>query len=120
MSKYVVVKLINPEMDACAHHPSGIATMGDGGDLWPVDAEIVSKPYVDYDAARGVLEAKLTELFLEVSQSCCGEWAAFEFDGCGRTITVNKVDDDFRPRGEGKWVYKFLVVELPEYFFEPA
>ena len=34
--KYLVIELVNPKVDACAHHESGVATVSDGGDFWGV------------------------------------------------------------------------------------
>lgn len=114
MSKYVVVKLINPKLDACAHHPSGVATIGDGGDSWPVDAEIVSGPYADRETAWADLDAWFTDHLSKVERDCCRGWGAFEFSGVGRTIMVGRLDSNHNPCWDEEWVYKFLIVELPE------
>ena len=109
--KYAVIEFRNPEMDACRHHASHIATMLDGGDPWPVTANCVSRLFDTRKEAWEKLKLLLAERKADLEGRVCQPWVIIE--GFMETLLVfHDCDDD--PDDEYEWVFKMEVVGIPE------
>lgn len=111
--KYVVIEYRNPAMDACAHHPSQIATMSDGGDPWPVTATCVSRLYDTQTEAFEMLKQKFTERKSDLKNRVCHPWVIVE--AYHDTLFVCELDIDQHPKMHtSEWVFKMEVLCVPE------
>lgn len=111
--KYVVIEYRNPVIDVCAHHPSQIATMLDGSDLWPVTATCVSRSYDTHTEALERLKQLFAERGADLDNRVCKPWEIFEVNQ--KTLCVGELDAEGFPEIDtSEWVCKMEVVGIPE------
>lgn len=68
--KYLVIESVNPKVDACAHHESGVATVSDGGDLCGAPLVFVrSKLLNGRDEAKEIAEMLCRKQYEELKES---------------------------------------------------
>lgn len=67
--KYLVIESVNPKIDACAHHESGVATVFDGGDSYGVPWLFVRSELLDSrDEAKKIAEMLCRKRYEELKE----------------------------------------------------
>lgn len=68
--EYLVIELVNPKIDACAHHESGVATVSDGGDSFGVPWAFVRSELLNScDEAKEIAEMLCRKKYEELKES---------------------------------------------------
>ena len=125
--KYLLVQMVNPTIDACLHHESGIATCSDGGDTCGVPWVFTEHKLFN---SRKEAEQMADKLFLEqyerLNESIFEKsgWiiaASEDIDGCKMWLSAMAPRTLFLYRDiqetcecEWEWLYQFSVLEVKE------
>jgi len=114
--KYVVIEYLNPVLDDCLAHPSGISVMWDGGDEYPVTSRIISCPYNSREEAYKRLKCIYAERKAMLEKIV--ENTPYEIgDAYMSTLFIDEFDINDMPIGNcdpSTWIIKMEVVGVPE------